>query len=204
MTFLLLCQGFEVSSGSQERWAWLQVEGPGSASFLWLPAWLSGHHWSPLLRDLAFPPWLSLLTQQAVPRKQSSHCVKVIPPSLSLCFWGVLSKSGCRVYTEHHSLYVKWKDSPNGERGQERKLCVCIHLWHDGFPLPGSSLRINKASKGFYARTPFPTNSPGVIDNKRPGSSSCTAPFNQQDFPYWIFTEVALSSTPLKPPCMGP
>lgn len=38
VTFLLICQGFEVSNGSQERCDWLQVEGPGSASFPWLPA----------------------------------------------------------------------------------------------------------------------------------------------------------------------
>lgn len=172
-------------------------------SILSLAPCLSGHHWSPLSWDLAFPPWLSLLTQQAVPRNSKVTVLRWSRPHC-LCFWGVLSKSGCRVYTEHQSLYVKWKDSPNGERRQERKLCVCIHLCHDGFPLPGSSLGINKASKGFYARTPFTTNSPGVIDNKRPGSSSCTAPFHQQDFPYWIFTEVALSSTPLKSPWMGP
>lgn len=67
-TFLLICQGFELSNGSQERCAWLQVEGPGSASFLWRSAWLSGHHWSPVSWDLAFSPQLSLLTQHTVPR----------------------------------------------------------------------------------------------------------------------------------------
>lgn len=34
---------------------WLQVKGPGSASFPWLPAWPSGHRCSPLPWDLAFP-----------------------------------------------------------------------------------------------------------------------------------------------------
>lgn len=123
-----------------------------------------------LLPSLPFPPWLSLLTKPSVPRKQPCYYIKLILPLLFLCFWGVLSKSSGRAYAEHHRLRVRWQDSPKGKRGQERKLCVCIHLWHDGFPLPGRSLGINKTSKGFCVRTPFTTNSHGVIDNKRPGS----------------------------------
>ena len=61
MTSRLICQGH------RNDVPWLQVKGPASVSFSWLPAQLPGYRCSPLSWDLAFPPWLSLLPTKQFP-----------------------------------------------------------------------------------------------------------------------------------------